>query len=500
MDRRRFLALASGAGAAAVLGGCGTGSPQQRRAQRAPTAGGAAKAPPRSGPKTLAEAIRGPVLRPGAAGYAAAAHVFNERFDHVRPHAVAFPLDAADLRAAIRFTTGHGIRVRARSGGHSYAGYSTLRDGVVIDLRRLAGISVDKRARTATIGAGAQLIDVASALSRHGAMLPSGSCPSVGIAGVTLGGGFGLAARRFGLTTDNLLSARVVTADGALRTVDRRHDSDLLWALRGGGGGNFGVVAEFTFRTHPLPASGAFFSVAWPWSSAAEAVEAWQRWAPHAPDTVGSILHLNAGGEPSITTDGQYLGSASQLRQLLAPLLSVTGARLTAASEMAYLPLQMVLAGCEGRSSAACHTVGTAPGGTLPRMSFNAKSDYVAHPLSAKGAAALVAAAEASGSPGAILCDAYGGAVGQLAPDATAFVHREQLFCIQYYGDGASAGWIDRAWRKMRPYVSGQAYQNYIDPALDGWAKAYYGANLSRLRAVRERVDPHRYFAFPQAI
>lgn len=440
------------------------------------------------------------MLRPGAAGYAAAAHVFNERFDRVRPQAVAFPLDAADVQNAIRYTVAHGIRVRARSGGHSYAGYSTLSDGVVIDLHRIAGISVDRRAGTATVGAGAQLIDVVAGLAKHGAMLPVGSCPSVGVAGVTLGGGFGLAARGYGLTMDNLLSARVITADGALRTVDSRHDPDLLWALRGGGGGNFGIVAEFTFRIHPLPTRGTFFEVTWPWSSAAAAVHAWQQWAPHAASTVGSILHLNAGGEPSITADGQYLGSVSDLTHVLAPLLSVSGARLIAATEMAYLPLQLLLAGCEGERLAACHTVGASPGGTLPRMSFNAKSDYVARPLSSAGAAALVAAAQAPGTPGAILCDAYGGAVAQHAPDATAFVHRDQLFCIQYYGQGASASWIDRAWRTMRPYVSGQAYQNYIDPTLKGWESAYYGTNLARLRRVREQVDPHRHFAFPQGI
>jgi hypothetical protein len=135
----------------------------------------------------------------------------------------------------------------------------------------------------------------------------------------------------------------------------------------------------------------------------------------------------------------------------------------------------------------------------MPRLVFNAKSDYVRQPLSAAGRAAMIAAAAPPGS-GAILCDSYGGAVNRVDPTATAFAHRQQLFCIQYYGNGATADWIDQARIKMRPHVSGQAYQNYIDPTLENWPKAYYAHNLQRLKETRKRVDPHHYFNFPQAI
>ena len=435
----------------------------------------------------------------GAPGYSAAAQLYNPRFDGILPSAVARPVDSVDVRNAIRFTAAHGVPVRARSGGHSYAGYSTLTGGVVLDLRELNAITVNTNARTATVGAGAQLIDVSAALANAGATLPAGSCPSVGISGVTLGGGFGLAGRHFGLTADNLVGAKIVTADGALRTVDASTDPGLLWALKGGGGGNFGIVTDFTFTIHPLPSSAAYFNVTWPWSSADEAIAAWQSWAPHTTDRVTSILHLNSGSAPSITANGQYLGSSSALPNLLAPLLAVPGAQLQSHLDMAYLPLQLLLAGCAGKPLAACHTIGTAPHGTLPRNTFNAKSDYVATPLPHAGRAAMIAAVEASGS-GSLLCDSYGGAVNRVAPTATAFVHRQELFCIQYYGNGASASWIDQAWTKMRPYVSGQAYQNYIDPTLKGWPQAYYGENLTRLEQTRSRVDPHHYFNFPQAI
>jgi FAD/FMN-containing dehydrogenase len=447
----------------------------------------------------LQGAIRGHVFMPGQPGFTTASHVFNPRFDDILPTALARPVDARDVRDAIRFTVPRGIRVRARSGGHSYAGYSTVSDGVVLDLRRLNSISVDKRNGTATIGAGSQLIDISSALAGKGVTLPVGSCPSVGVAGVTLGGGFGLASRHFGLTLDSLLGVRIVTTDGELRTVDERSDPDLMWALKGGGGGNFGVVTDFVFRVHPLPKAASYFEVVWPWSAADEAIGAWQAWAPHAPDAVTSILHLNSGSHPSIAANGQFMGPSAAIHQLLRPLLAVPGASLRSNHQMPYFRLQLLLAGCADIGAAACHTVGTSDHGELPRETFHAKSDYVARPLPHAGRAAMIAATETPGS-GALLCDAYGGAIGRVAKDETAFVHREELFCIQYYGASSSAAWVDQAATKMRPYVSGMAYQNYIDPARQGWQHAYYGQHLQRLQATRVRVDPHHYFDFPQAI
>ena len=447
----------------------------------------------------LKKAIRGQVFQPQDHGFDAVAHVFNTRFDHVPPRAVARPVDGLDVRDAVRFTAARGVRVRARSGGHSYAGYSTLGNGIVLDLRRLNSVHFDKPTGLVTVGAGAQLIDVYAGLAAHGVAVPGGSCPSVGIAGVALGGGFGLLSRHLGLTIDSLRAVKIVTADGSLRTVDHGSNPELFWALRGGGGGNFGIVTQFVFRTHPVPAQSTYFNVRWPWPSADAAIDAWQHWAPHTNDRITSILHLNAAGPPSINANGQYLGPAGDIPGLLAPLLGVGGAVLSVNREAPFLATQLLLANCNNKSVAACHTVNAAPGGTLPRESFNAKSDYVVKPLDRAGRAAMIAAAEAPGV-GSLLCDAYGGAVGRINPTATAFAHRNPLFCIQYYGVGPSAGWIHQAWSKLRPHVSGAAYQNYIDPALPNWQNAYYAQNLKRLEAVRKLVDPHHYFNFPQAI
>jgi FAD/FMN-containing dehydrogenase len=313
----------------------------------------------------------------------------------------------------------------------------------------------------------------------------------------------GLAGRAFGLACDHIVGATIVTADGRIRHVDKHSDPDLLWALKGGGGGNFGVVTQLRLRTQRMPSSGSFFFISWPWSSASDVIEAWIRWAPHAPDGATSILHLNAAGTaPSVQVSGQWIGPAGALSALLRPLTSIPGASLSSGQE-GYLRLQMIFAGCSHDTFAQCHTVGTYPGGTFPRLSFNAKSDYVDTPFSRAGRQALIAATEARiGQPGsgAILFDAYGGAINRVKPAATAFVHRNDLCCIQYLSYGGGSEWLASSYARMRPYVSGRAYQNYIDSSLKGWQQAYYGANYARLQSIRRRVDPDHVFTFPQAI
>jgi FAD binding domain-containing protein/berberine-like enzyme len=483
-DRRAFLARAGVAGLGVAFGADGA-----RLAHAAMR---------RSGPP-----IRGRVIRRGAQGFRQAARVYNERFDSVLPSVIARPLDAADVRRAVNWGVAHRVPLRPRSGGHSYAGYSTLSDGMVLDLRNINGIHVDTHKRTATIGAGTQLIDVYAALAAHGVTIPAGSCPSVGIAGHALGGGMGLAGRHFGLTADNLVSARIVTADGRLRTASGKSHPDLYWALRGGGGGNFGVVTSLTFRVHPIPSTVASFFVSWPWSRAADALAAWQAWAPHARSQLTSIFHLSAGrGVTSVNVSGQYFGPAADLGRLLAPVAAVGGA-VVRTSNHGYLEAQVVFAGCSTVSLKACHTQGTSPGGTLDRASFRAKSDYMAKPLPTAARRILIQEAEArariAGS-GAILFDCYGGAINSIAPSATAFVHRNVLCCIQYLSMGGGSSWLNSVFKKMRPYVTGGAYFNYTDPDLKDWQTAYYGSNYRRLLKVRRKYDPHHYFNFPQAI
>jgi FAD/FMN-containing dehydrogenase len=480
LDRRRFLVGA--AGGALMLGAPAESAGLPRRALR-----------------ELRAAVRGRVVVPGGS----AALVYNTRFDGRRPDAVVQVRDAADVAAAVRWANRFDVRLVARSGGHSYAGYCTTGDGVVLDLSRLRGIRVN-RGRT-TVGPAAQLIDVQRALTRRGVTVPSGSCPSVGIGGLTLGGGHGLAGRRFGLTSDNLLAARVVTADGRVRHVDPDTNEDLHWACRGGGGGNFGVVTSLTLRTHRA-AGAAYFFVSWPWSQAGEAIAVWQRFAPQAPPALTSILSLGTtggGGPPRVSALGQYFGDVARLRRLVRPLTRVDGASLSTGSS-SYFTMVLRWAGCLDGGLPECHR--------STRSAFYAKSDYFDEPVGPTGRAKMIdwierrQRAPSLGS-GALLLDAYGGALNRPAPGATAFVHRDMLFSLQYlaYFGGAAAGrasrrWINGVWHALRPHASGEAYQNYIDPDLDRWQGAYYGSNLDRLREIKKQVDPDFRFRFPQAI
>jgi FAD/FMN-containing dehydrogenase len=430
--------------------------------------------------RRLAREVRGPVLTPRTS----AALVFNERYASVRPLAVVQAVDAADVQACVRWAARRGVRITARSGGHSYAGYSTVRDGLVVDLRRLDRVSLS--GRTVTAGPGTHLIALYAALARRGATVPGGSCPTVALGGLALGGGMGLAGRRFGLTCDNVTALQVVTADGRVRRADADANADLFWACRGGGGGNFGIVTGLQLRAHRVSRA-AWFSISWPWSQASEALAAWQELAPHAPDALTSIFTLAA--DRRVSALGQWFGSEAALRRLLTPLTRVAGASLSMGT-LPYLALMQRWAGCAGQSIDRCQA-------WAPER-FDAGSDYVAKPLSAAGRRAAIAAAASGG--GTLLFDAYGGAINRVKPGATAFVHRDQLFCIQYYSGSADRGWVRRARAAMRPHVSGQAYQNYMDPQLREWEHAYYGRNLDRLRQVKAAVDPDRLFRFAQGI
>jgi FAD/FMN-containing dehydrogenase len=305
-----------------------------------------------------------------------------------------------------------------------------------------------------------------------------------------------------------------MTADGALREAGASagEDADLLWALRGAGAGNFGVVTRLRMRTHPVGPA-AWFSVSWPWSSAGEALDAWQRFAPVAPDALSSVFHLStaagpAGGQPGVSASGQYFGSSARLAGLLAPLTGVRGAGLSTGTD-AYLDLMLRWAGCLDTSLAACRTE---PAGVLSRARFAAKSDYVARDLPVAGRDLLVAAVERAStdrslSSAAILLDSYGGAINRVGRSATAFVHRDARFAIQYLTYYPSAAelpaaraWLGGAWKPLRPYVSGEAYQNYIDPDLVGWEQAYYATNYPRLQQAKAHYDPDLRFRFAQGI
>jgi FAD/FMN-containing dehydrogenase len=425
--------------------------------------------------------------------------LFNTRFDGARPSAVALCESAADVQKSVRWARKHGVRIATRSGGHSYGGYSTG-SGLVVDVSRLNRITVSPTRTTATIGAGARLIDVYASLWQHGLTIPAGTCPSVGIAGLAFGGGIGYSSRALGLTCDNLRAVRLVTAAGTVLSCDQRRHADLLWALRGGGGGNFGIATSLTFRVHPV-SNVTTYAIDWPWSDAVDAVTAWQRFAPGAPDALFSTLALSSNGAgPQIRSSGQFFGDEAALRSLLAPLVNVGRPTRVALRNRSFMEATLMWAGC---SDVDCR-----PG----RATFKGKSDFVDRPLSREGAQTLAGridqhAADRALGRGSVLLDAFGGAINRVPKSATAFVHRDALFSIQYLAAwdldqpaSPNLAWIDGLHAAMRGHVSGFAYQNYIDPDLSSWKRAYYGSNYRRLVAVKRKYDPRNVFRFRQSI
>src|SRR5512132_4415941 len=280
--------------------------------------------------RALQGAIDGEVALPGSPEYASVRKPVMARFEDVRPAAVVRCATPADVAATLAVAGGLGLRTAIRSGGHSVAGRSST-DGVVLDVTPMGSVAV--AGEVATVGAGARLGQLYDGLADHGLTIPAGCGPSVGIAGLTLGGGLGILGRKHGLTCDHLLGAQVVLADGRVVDCDEHHDGELFWALRGAGGGHFGVVTSLVFRTLPAPAT-TVFQLTWP-PAAAAVVQAWQAFAPEGPDEFDATLRLTAGdGErpPGVEVGGTVLDGEADAAGLLGELVDRVGTDPGAAS------------------------------------------------------------------------------------------------------------------------------------------------------------------------
>jgi hypothetical protein len=387
----------------------------------------------------------------------------------------------------------------------------------VVDVSRLNAVTVNTKSDAATVGSGAQLIDVYNAIGQRDRLLPGGSCPSVGIAGLTLGGGVGVFARKFGLTCDNLQSVEMVTAAGDQLTASADRHSDLFWASRGGGGGNFGIATSFEFLVHPMPEV-TLFTLQYPWDAATSLLEAWQHWIMTTPDELWSNCQLLSQGTYGylLQVSGVLCGTPTELTSHLASLRAGVGTppSATFVGSNDYLQAMMIEAGCSGLSVAACHLPTSNHLGMLSREAYSAKSSYLDSPTTTAHTQRLVDAvvalkSEAPTVGGGLAFDAYGGAINRIEASSTAFVHREKLAGIQAtysWSNYTSPLEID-AGRRWLTWLGSDvfdastgAYQNYIDPTLARWPTAYYGNNLKRLVSVKRTYDPQNKFSFFQSV
>ncbi|HEX5621509.1 MAG TPA: FAD-binding oxidoreductase [Solirubrobacteraceae bacterium] len=394
------------------------------------------------------------VLRPGGAGYDTARKPQIERFAQIRPAAIAKCRTTHDVVEALALAKREGNGLAVRSGGHCFAGRSST-TGVLIDTSVLDTIALN--AEVVTVGSGAKVSAIYDALAPERTI--AGGCGvTVGIAGLALGGGLGVLGRRYGLTCDQVTAAEVVLASGEV--VDA--DDDLLWALRGSGGGQFGVVTNLTLKTVPAPPTKCFH-ITHPLDEAAALIDWWQRVSPDAPDETAASL--------VVRPDGVHLFGVGDI-----------DAETTEA--MPYREAKRWLNE-------------NGPPEQDPTADERSKSEFF-HDLIPAGTIATLVEHFANGT-GARELDfsPWGGAYNRTKPDATAFPHRDARFLLKHTGP---ADWVERAYAITHPHGTGGAYVNFPDPYLENAAAAYHGPNLERLREIKARYDPANVFRFPQSL
>jgi FAD/FMN-containing dehydrogenase len=442
--------------------------------------------------EALARRLSGRVVLPGDRGYGEFALPNNLRYSALRPAGIAMCESARDVSAAILWARENGVALVARSGGHSYAGYSTT-SGLMIDLREMNSVSLDESTGVATVAGGARNGNVYDYFSNRNLAITHGRCPSVGVAGLALGGGIGFNMRAHGLTCDQMMASEIVLADGTIRTLTG--DDDLLWACRGAGGGNFGINTSFAFQTFDVGKI-TVCDLIWdqqPERVFASLVETLER----APRTFGSKISASAPSGSSgtkIELLAQFAGTPAGLRELLADAYAI--ARPTGVVTMdPYWKAQQVLA-----------EPGHAAYWQERSRFFNDPIDHRAvavifdwfrrYPKTAKSAEFKIFQT--------------GGRVNDKKPSDTAFVHRQSrwLGSIDLYWEHDTPhdtlqhnlAWLGAFYEAIVPLAKGGAYQNFIDPSLTDWKSAYHGSNLEKLEAIKKRVDPTGVFAFREAI
>jgi FAD/FMN-containing dehydrogenase len=434
---------------------------------------------------------------------------FSARFDDVAPEAVVHCTSEGDVAETIAFIRRHGLLTATRSGGHCFAGRSTT-PGVVIDVSPIRSVTVAEG--VVRIGAGAVLGEVYSATIPHGLTIPGGTCPSVGVAGLTLGGGLGILGRSHGVTSDCLVGAQVVLADSRTIECDEHRERELFWALRGAGTGHFGVVTELTFDPVPTPATTDLL-LSWPAPAAAAVAAGWMSWSPGAPDALSASLLVSAGPapdeEPSVEVVGTLLGAASDAREMVAGLIALVGSDPISAwiEDHSYEDSMRFWA------TRAGERLDDPRARPAARAIHLVRSEFFGRPLPAEATSVLLERlvdARAEGQSRGIDFSPWGGAYNRVPADATAFVHRDELFWIKHEASvapdaspdavGAARSWVEGSWDAVHPWGTGGVFPNFADPDLAEWGHAYHGSNFERLCEIKARYDPENVFRFRQSL
>lgn len=443
------------------------------------------------------------VLSPGTAAYESARRPAIGNFHDLRPSSIVACRDGGDVAEALALARDAGLSLAVRSGGHCFAGRSST-DGVLVDVAPIDSITVGDG--VVTVGAGARLGAIYDALEPHGLALAAGCGSSVGISGLVLGGGLGILGRRHGLTCDQLVSARVVLADGREVGCDEQEHADLFWALRGAGGSQFGVLTELRLRTVPAPTITTLHA-RWPMSDGVAVLAAWQRWGPSGPPELAASLLVKVGpdlrSEPEVHVFGALLGGRDATAGHIDELVVAAGAQPTSVSlhEESFRRAKALLAA-------------EAPGDEPPADAYTfSRSEFFRRPLPQSAIVALLEHLTAHRRPGesrTLDFSPWGGAYNEVAETATAFAHRDERFLLKHDVVVAreaiaahrreARDWLAGSWQRVRPWGSGRVYPNFPDPALENGLAAYHAGNLDRLLRVKAKYDPAGVFRFQDSL
>jgi FAD/FMN-containing dehydrogenase len=441
----------------------------------------------RAAVRDLRASLKGTLLAPGEDGYEAARHVWNGMIDK-HPALIARCTETADVVRAVTFARERELLLAVRGGGHSFPGYSTCNGGLVIDLSPMRSVTVNADARTVRAAGGAWGAHVDAATQHHSLATTLGQISNTGVAGLTLGGGFGWLSRRFGLACDNLMSVELVTADGKVRHISAHDEPDLFWAIRGGGG-NFGVATAFEYRLHPLNPTVLGGHVDFPTAQLKDAIEFYAELIAQAPRELGVDLSLapNEDGKPGAQIYVVYSGDARNGRKALEPLQHFGKPVKNTIKEQSYVVVQ---------------TWFDPP--PIDPTHWYLKGGFVRdYP-----AALVELLADGLGQePGSSMYfQSANGAVADVPPTATAFSHRDATANMMLFGlwkdpsqDEPGRKAIHAKWNKLEPFTDGY-YVNLHDTdaanvsAKEAGTERNYGPNFIRLAALKKQYDPLNVF------
>jgi len=436
--------------------------------------------------------LTGKVIHPNDPEYQEARMNWNP-FTNAFPSVFVFAEQNEDVANAVKWARENEVPIRMRSGRHALAkDFSQTNGGIVIDTSLMKRVKVDKKNEIATVEAGIRVGPLVRMLAQEGFLAPFGDSSTVGIGGISTGGGITAIQRTAGLISDNILAVTIVNANGEIMHVSENENPDLLWAIRGGGGGNFGIITSYTFIIRPAPAEVGIFQIIWPWEQLDEVIDVWQRWSPFVDVRLGTILEIYSKTNGLLRSQGIFLGTKAELKKLITPLIDVGS------------PLKVFIDGVTLLEAIDFW----APNEPLfDTQNSTWSSAWVEQTLPEEGIKAIRSfLEEAKGSESNFFFLNSGGAMNSVNPKDTAFFWRNTKYYLEW-----DASWtgkcetrknimlVEKTRAQLHPYVTG-SYVNVPDLWIKNYGQEYYGDNFARLRRIKAKYDPENIFNFIQSI